>query len=382
MWDATFAISVAHGGYPQKAKRWFGGTRIRFELDASVPLGACHHQKLVVIDDALAFCGSADIVPGRWDTHHHLHHEPRRLLPHFVNHLPRHEVMALVDGAAATALGQVFRDRWRAATDEALPVQPTAPAAPWPSPRPPALSNSQARIARTFPRTGSGAAVTEIHALRLACIAQARRLIFLENQYFTHHELCAALAERLEEPTGPEVVLISTLQSPSWFDRMTMDTARAPLLERLQRADRHGRFRAFGPRTTGGAPILVHSKVAIFDDEVLCVGSANLNHRSEAFDSEVEVAITAADEAGRQGVRELRNELLSHFLEIPLSTLGAEERRNSSLVSALDLSQGARVTPLRSTPTRLETLIASLRLGDPRNVEENWRLAGRLPLGA
>jgi phosphatidylserine/phosphatidylglycerophosphate/cardiolipin synthase-like enzyme len=163
---------------------------------------------------------------------------------------------------------------------------------------------------------------------------------------------------------------------------MTMDTARAPLLERLQRADRHGRFRAFGPRTTGGAPILVHSKVAIFDDEVLCVGSANLNHRSEAFDSEVEVAITAADEAGRQGVRELRNELLSHFLEIPLSTLGAEERRNSSLVSALDLSQGARVTPLRSTPTRLETLIASLRLGDPRNVEENWRLAGRLPLGA
>ncbi|MCR5881254.1 phospholipase D-like domain-containing protein [Phenylobacterium sp. J367] len=215
----------------------------------------------------------------------------------------------------------------------------------------------------------------------MECIAQASRLIFLENQYFTSHELCEALAKRLQEPNGPEIVLISTLQSPSWFDRMTMDTARAPLLERLQRADRNRRFRALGPRTTGRAPILVHSKVAIFDDEVVCVGSANLNNRAEAFDSELEVAVTATDISGRQGVRELRNELISHFLEMPSARLAALETETGSLTAALDLSPNARLTPLRASPTPLERVIASLRLGDPRNVEENWRLLGRRTLG-
>jgi len=222
--------------------------------------------------------------------------------------------------------------------------------------------------------------VAEIQALRLEYIAAARRLIFFENQYFTSHELCEAVARRLQEPDGPEVVLISTLQSPSWFDRMTMDTARAPLLEWLLRADRNGRFRALGPRTTGGAPILVHSKVAIFDDEVVCVGSANLNNRAEAFDSELEVVVTATDMAGRGAVRDLRNELISHFLEMPPSRLAALQTETGRLTTAVDLCQSARLTPLRTRPKPLERVIASLRLGDPRNVEENWRLLGRRPL--
>ena len=31
-----------------------------------------HHEKLVVIDQCLAFMGGIDLTYGRWDDHHHL----------------------------------------------------------------------------------------------------------------------------------------------------------------------------------------------------------------------------------------------------------------------------------------------------------------------
>ena len=33
---------------------------------------ASHHQKIVVIDDCLAFCGGIDMTSARWDTREHL----------------------------------------------------------------------------------------------------------------------------------------------------------------------------------------------------------------------------------------------------------------------------------------------------------------------
>lgn len=52
--------------------------QIHFALDGHHPIGACHHQKVVVIDDALAFCGGIDVTDGRWDTPEHLSGDPRR----------------------------------------------------------------------------------------------------------------------------------------------------------------------------------------------------------------------------------------------------------------------------------------------------------------
>lgn len=59
--------------------------------------------------------------------------------------------------------------------------------------------------------------------------------------------IAAALAHRLAEPDGPQVIVISTAKSPSWFDSLTMDTARAEVLYRLEQADKYNRFFAFAP---------------------------------------------------------------------------------------------------------------------------------------
>src|SRR5271156_2024837 len=113
VWRSAFPISATQSGFPHRARSWFRGTRVRFELDDTVPLGACHHQKVVIIDDALAFVGGADFADDRWDTTAHLADDPRRVAADGRRHGPRHEVTAMTDGPAARALGELFRARWR-----------------------------------------------------------------------------------------------------------------------------------------------------------------------------------------------------------------------------------------------------------------------------
>src|SRR5271156_1495263 len=81
VWRSALPISATQSGFPHRARSWFRNTPVRFELDDTVPLGACHHQKVVIIDDALAFVGGADFANDRWDSTDHLDDDPRRLAP-------------------------------------------------------------------------------------------------------------------------------------------------------------------------------------------------------------------------------------------------------------------------------------------------------------
>src|SRR6185437_1753909 len=78
VWRSALPIAATQEFFPHRARAWFKGTSVRFELDDMVPLGACHHQKIVVIDDALGLVGGADFGADRWDTTAHLGNDPRR----------------------------------------------------------------------------------------------------------------------------------------------------------------------------------------------------------------------------------------------------------------------------------------------------------------
>ncbi|RYG08897.1 MAG: phospholipase, partial [Caulobacteraceae bacterium] len=61
IWKSPLLIAASQGFYPHRAQRWFRKRMVEFRLDSPGPIGACHHQKVVVIDDKVAFCGGGDI---------------------------------------------------------------------------------------------------------------------------------------------------------------------------------------------------------------------------------------------------------------------------------------------------------------------------------
>src|SRR6516164_2655932 len=51
IWKSALPISASQEFFPHRARKYFRDTPVHFRLDDSVPFGACHHQKVVVIDD-------------------------------------------------------------------------------------------------------------------------------------------------------------------------------------------------------------------------------------------------------------------------------------------------------------------------------------------
>ncbi|MGZ3402032.1 MAG: phospholipase D-like domain-containing protein [Phenylobacterium sp.] len=374
IWRSAFPIAAQQEFFPHRARQWFKGTQVKFRLDDQVPFGACHHQKVLVIDDRVAFCGGGDISVDRWDTPGHRDDDTRRIMPDQEFHAPRHEVMMLVDGPAAAALGDLARARWQRATGDVLEPPPDAGGDPWPEHVPPALLDVEVGIARTVPTWKRQAEIDEIRHLTLAAIAAARRTIYLENQYFTSPLVTEALAARLADPDGPEVVLISTGHAPSWFDHLTMDRARGAMIWRLRQADVFGRFRAFWPATAGGETVIVHSKTCVIDDRIARVGSANLNNRSGGFDTECELAIECEDEAARIAIAAFRDRLVGHFMGLTGDAVARARAEFGGLVGAIDaLNRDERLRPIEPpTVTAFGEFVAKYHLGDPQDPRDSW----------
>ncbi|MDY6998426.1 MAG: phospholipase D-like domain-containing protein [Actinomycetota bacterium] len=291
--------------------------RLHFAVDGAHPTGAVHHQKVLVVDDAVALCGGIDFTLERWDTSAHEHHNGlRRVMGR--DYAPRHEVGVAVDGAAARALGELARERWRAAVGLSLPAIETAHVA-WPRTLDPSLRHVDVGIARTMPELAAREEVREIEALNLSAIAAAQHLIYLENQYLASRVIVEALAARLRDPDGPEIVIVIPRSSESRLEQESMDGARYRMLRLLWAADEYGRLGVYWPVTDGGKPIYVHSKVMVIDDRLLRIGSSNLNNRSMGFDSECDVAIESGggtDDAVRRVVLGMRRQLIAEHLGV------------------------------------------------------------------
>ena len=378
IWKSPLLIAASQGFYPHRAQRWFRKRMVEFRMDSPGPIGACHHQKVIVIDDQIAFVGGGDISTDRWDSEEHLDGDPRRAQPNGLICKARHEVMAVLDGPAARALGDLARERWFRATWERTIADEVA-SDPWPDDVPVQMTDAPVGIARTEPKWAGRHEVRENEALHLDAIRRAKRMIYMENQYFTSPVIAAALAERLAEEGGPEVVLVSTGRSPSWFDSLTMDTARAEVLYRLESADRHNRFHAFSPLTAEGDRIIVHAKVTIIDDRLLRIGSSNLNNRSMGLDTECDIAAEPVDEAGRAMIKAYRHRTIGHWIGVSGQDYAEVEAVMGSAGAAIASFNSPRLRLLGlDPPTPMQRLFAEWQLGDPTSSTDAWRPWKRL----
>jgi phosphatidylserine/phosphatidylglycerophosphate/cardiolipin synthase-like enzyme len=360
--------------------RWMAHRRIHTKLDGAHPIGAAHHQKIVVVDDAIAFCGGIDMTGERWDTREHADADPRRKGPGGRLYGPWHDATTAVQGPVAAALGTLCRARWKVATGDDLPVPPHPDTQPdlWPAFLPVHLRDVDVGISRSLPEADEQGPVREIEALYLDLIASARRVVYAESQYFASRRIAEAIGRRLREPDGPEFVLVNPVASEGWLEPLAMDTARARLHEALRRVDAHGRFRIYHPRTAGGEPIYVHAKVLVVDDRALRVGSSNVNNRSLRMDSECDLTVdarAAADGAAvAAAVEAVRDGLLGEHLGVGPAAVADAIRAHGSLVGAIESlrARGGRTLVPYETPdlNAVEAWLADHEALDPEEPEE------------
>jgi len=131
----------------------------------------------------------------------------------------------------------------------------------------------------------------------LRALRSARRLIYLENQFFWSPEIAAVLIDKLCDPPSDDFRLVLLLpRKPT----NGLDTTRGQL-GRLFAADKTAGNRRLLAATISAhdgeesGPVYVHAKLGIVDDEWMTIGSANLNEHSLFNDTEVNVVTDDAD---------------------------------------------------------------------------------------
>ena len=374
IWDYGALYTLEREPLTRWRMRWRTPRRVHFGFDDHHPVGASHHQKIVVVDDQLAFCGSVDLTSHRWDTCTHRLEEPARKSLFGSPYDPYHEVQVMVSGPIANSLGMLARERWRCLGDERLPSAGDANRDLWPSGIMPDLTDVGVAIARTVPPSETDPAIRECETLFRDSIALARHTIYIENQYFTDDSLADALAARLQESDGPEVIVVAPKECSGWLERQTMGAFRDLAFARMQQADRHGRLRLVYPIASHARdiPTFIHSKVMIVDDELVRVGSANFARRSMGMDTECDVAVDAAgDERVRAGIRRIRDRLLAEHLGLDVEMVAKSLERRRSMHQLIDARQHEDralipITPVTDQPPPAsEALRATIDPGEP-----------------
>jgi phospholipase D1/2 len=345
-WDFAVIYAFERELFPVFRIPWKRNRRIHFQLDGEHPVGGSHHQKVVVMDDRIAFVGGIDLTKRRWDTPEHLASDPRRIDPSGNSYGPFHDVQIAVNGEVAAALGDLVRKRWERATGEKLEPPVKGGTDPWPAELSPDLEDVDVAVVRTDPAHQGREEKREGEALFLEAIASAQRFIYIENQFLTSFSVGRAIAASLEKEAGPEIVIVLREHS-EWLEETTMGLLQARLLAGLRKADGHGRFRVYYPEVPelGKQVLNVHSKVMIADGSFVRVGSSNLTNRSMGVDTECDIALeSSGDRRIEKEIADFHNRLLGEHLGIAASKVDRIMEEERSLIKTVENLRGSQRT--------------------------------------
>jgi len=292
-------VHAARDGFMQ-------GTKVNCALDVRERTLHCHHEKLVIVDDEVAFVGGIDLTAlggDRFDESSHSPHGP----------LGWHDAAVELRGPIVADVAGHLGARWTEVTRERLPEAPV----------PPPAGDTTVQLVRTVPEnTYQFASRGRFSALDtyLRALSSARRLVYLENQFLWSTEVVSVLAGLLHRPPDPDFRLLVVLPAKPNNGK---DTTRGQLGRLIDADADRGRLLACTLSSfdeTGSGPLYVHAKVGLVDDRWLTIGSANLNEHSLFNDTEVNVVLRE-----ERLVRETRLRLWAEHLRCDVSELAAED---------------------------------------------------------
>ncbi|MBV8480530.1 MAG: phosphatidylserine/phosphatidylglycerophosphate/cardiolipin synthase family protein [Actinobacteria bacterium] len=274
------------------------GTRIEMAVDPKERPMHCHHEKLVLVDDRVAYVGGIDLTTYAGDRFDDGRHAAR-------GDIGWHDAAMRIEGPVVADVAEHFRLRWRAvAGDVERPVVSGA------------AGGRTVQLVRTVPeRVYPALERGEFTILEsyLRALRSAERLVYIESQFLWSSEVVAVLAEKLRNPPRDEFRVVVVLPSkPNNGGEDTRGQIGVLVDADVECGDGTSRFLActlYQPGR-GGVRVYVHAKIAIVDDHWLTIGSANLNEHSLFNDTEVNVVLDDAELA-----RAARLRLWSEHLE-------------------------------------------------------------------
>jgi phosphatidylserine/phosphatidylglycerophosphate/cardiolipin synthase-like enzyme len=262
----------------------------------------CHHEKLLIVDDEVAFVGGIDLTDFAGNRLDRAGHPPR-------GSIGWHDAATALRGPAVGDVAGHFVFRWNEVTGEQLPA-----------PDPPGdAGNLQVQVVRTVPeRIYKSLPRGEFSILEsyAGALRSAERLIYLENQFLWSPEIVAILQDKLRNPPHDDFRLLLVLPAKPNSGADDTTGQLALLADADQGAGRMlaCTLYAVGPGTTDH--VYVHAKVGIVDDRWITVGSANLNEHSLFNDTEMNAVSHDPDLA-----RQTRLRLWSEHLGQPAEAL-------------------------------------------------------------
>jgi phosphatidylserine/phosphatidylglycerophosphate/cardiolipin synthase-like enzyme len=272
------------------------GTGIRMHLDAKERPMHCHHEKLVLVDDRVAYVGGVDLTSLAGNRLDSSAHPPR-------GGIGWHDACLRLEGPIVRDVADHFRLRW--------PEPLAAPVAPGEA------GGLTAQLVRTVPeRCYDGLRNGEFTILESyeRALRDAQRLVYLESQFLWSSELVEILSAKLRDPPHDDFRIVVVLPADPNNGKEDTRGQLGVLAQSAREGGDDTRFLATTLFQPHGTSVYVHAKVGIVDDAWLTVGSANLNEHSLFNDSEVNVVVR--DEAF---VRDARRSLWEEHLEQPVA---------------------------------------------------------------
>lgn len=321
-WDFSMFFASKRELFQGQKWRKTNLKNIHFVMDGRTTVWGCHHQKIAVIDDVVAFSGGMDVTQGRWDRRqHHVTNKFRDSTSPdeaIKETCPFHDIHCVFAGETVADIADWVRKRWTIATgnapidrcptiDDGLPSQ-------WPDTVDPHFENIALAQARTMPHTFWTRQIEEILPLLLQEIRQAEQFIYIENQYLCNMQIAEALYHQLKTHPDLKILMISSYDPNGYLEKIAMWGGRIRFLAMLQ-ADEDTRDRVLVTypicvEKKGSVTIRIHSKIMVIDDRLLHIGSANLNNRSMGFDTEYDIALKATTETHKTQITATRDDLI------------------------------------------------------------------------
>jgi len=320
-------------------RRWAldAGDNVEVLQHAHPQIIGSFHQKTMVMDRTVAYCGGFNLRENDWDTQEHRIDDPRRNphrlhggdrdkpLPSFP---PRHDLTLRIEGPLVDDVHDNFAGYWNDTLRSERKGLSSVPG------RLLARINGVGPTSRVSPNTqhrvGSGPMIAQLvrtdplrlprhqagYDILLRAIHNAHNYIYIENQFFRSAPIADAICASLRKHPKLQVIVVSNpVEGPlrfaygaAYYTHLAQQKLRAlrrdfTMYQLLSRGVVEG--------AVAYRPIEIHAKVMVVDDKWATVGSANLNERSIRFEAEANVAIE-----DRRFAKELRCRLMAEHMNL------------------------------------------------------------------